>query len=113
MQAPHRPPLLFDYGGFPEHTYRLTWPAPGEPGLAAQVRDLLGAAGIESGSDTSRGWDHGVFVPMKVMFPRADIPTVQLSLQNGLVHNIVVGALVDEQDGGRPTVAVDFEHLTR
>ena len=78
------PGLLFDYGGFPVHTYRLTWPAPGAPELALRVRDLLGAAGIESGSDTSRGWDHGVFVPLKVMFPRADIPTLQLSLQHGL-----------------------------
>ncbi len=78
------PPLLFDYGGFPSHTYRLTWPAPGAPDLAARVRGLLGETGMESGSDTSRGWDHGVFVPMKVIFPDADIPTVQLSLRHGL-----------------------------
>lgn len=78
------PPLLFDYSGFPGHTYQLTWPAPGDPKLAAQVRDLLGAEGIQSGSDTARGWDHGVFVPLKVMFPDANIPTVQLSLQHGL-----------------------------
>lgn len=78
------PPLLFDYGGFPEHTYRLTWPAPGNPQLAARVRDLLGSAGIESDADATRGWDHGVFVPLKVMFPDASIPTVQLSLQQGL-----------------------------
>jgi aromatic ring-opening dioxygenase catalytic subunit (LigB family) len=78
------PPLLFDYGGFPEHTYRLTWPAPGDPPLAARVRDLLGLAGIESGADQTRGWDDGVFVPLKVMFPEADIPTVQLSLKRGL-----------------------------
>jgi aromatic ring-opening dioxygenase catalytic subunit (LigB family) len=84
VNAGAAPPLLFDYGGFPAHTYRLTWPAPGAPDLAARVRDLLGGAGIESASDTSRGWDHGVFVPMKVMFPRAGIPTVQLSLQHGL-----------------------------
>ncbi len=79
-----KPPLLFDYGGFPEHTYRITWPAPGSPDLAARVCDLLRMTGIESGSDTMRGWDHGVFVPLKVMFPQADIPTVQLSLQHGL-----------------------------
>ncbi len=84
VNAGAEPGLLFDYSGFPAHTYRLTWPAPGAPDLAARVRGLLGAAGIESGSNTSRGWDHGVFVPMKVMFPRADIPTVQLSLQHGL-----------------------------
>ena len=84
INAGAAPPLLFDYGGFPAHTYRLTWPSPGAPELAMRVRDLLGMAGIESGSDTSRGWDHGVFVPMKVMFPRADVPTAQLSLQHGL-----------------------------
>jgi aromatic ring-opening dioxygenase catalytic subunit (LigB family) len=84
VNAGTAPGLLFDYGGFPAHTYRLTWPAPGEPELAAQVRELLGAAGIDSGSDASRGWDHGVFVPLKVMFPHHDVPTVQLSLQHGL-----------------------------
>lgn len=78
------PSLLFDYGGFPDYTYRLTWPAPGSPDLAARVRHLLGAADIESAVNTTRGWDHGVFVPMKVMFPDADLPVVQLSLQHGL-----------------------------
>ena len=84
VNAGATPPLLFDYGGFPEHTYHLTWPAPGDPALAARVRDLLDLAGIENGADEARGWDHGVFVPLKVMFPDADIPTVQLSLQQGL-----------------------------
>ena len=84
VNAAATPTLLFDYGGFPAHTYQLTWPAPGAPGLATRVRVLLSEAGIESGSTKSRGWDHGVFVPLKVMFPRADIPTVQLSLQRGL-----------------------------
>ena len=84
VNAGAAPALLFDYGGFPEHTYQLTWPAPGSPEIAARVRDLLGSAGIDSKDDTTRGWDHGVFVPMKVMFPAADIPLVQLSLQEGL-----------------------------
>jgi aromatic ring-opening dioxygenase catalytic subunit (LigB family) len=84
VNAGATPPLLFDYGGFPEHTYQLTWSAPGDPALAARVRDLLGRSGIESGADERRGWDHGVFVPLKVMFPAADIPTVQLSLKHGL-----------------------------
>ena len=94
VNAGAAPPLLFDYGGFPAHTYRLTWPAPGAPDLARRVRDLLGEAGLDSGSDTSRGWDHGVFVPMKVMFPGADIPTVQLSLQHGLdpATHLAIGA---------------------
>ena len=84
VNAGAAPPPLFDYGGFPARTYKLTWPAPGEPDLATRVRDLLRVAGIESGENTSRGWDHDVFVPLKVMFSRADIPTVQLSLQHGL-----------------------------
>lgn len=78
------PPLLFDYGGFPDYTYELTWPAPGAPDVARRARDLLAAAGIDSDSDGSRGWDHGVFVPLKVVFPAADIPIVQLSLRHGL-----------------------------
>jgi len=84
VNAGAAPPLLFDYGGFLEHTYRLTWPAPSSPALAARVRDLLGRASIESGADATRGLDHGVFVPLAVMFPEADIPTAQLSLKRGL-----------------------------
>ncbi|WP_346962872.1 class III extradiol ring-cleavage dioxygenase [Sphingomonas sp. S-NIH.Pt15_0812] len=84
VNAGARPPLLFDYGGFPEHTYQLTFPAPGAPEVAARVNDLLSTAGIASGSEPSRGWDHGVFVPLKVMLPAADVPVVQLSLQRGL-----------------------------
>jgi aromatic ring-opening dioxygenase catalytic subunit (LigB family) len=84
VNAGSSPSLLFDYGGFPDYTYRLTWPAPGAPDVAAHVRELLGAAGIDSGQDATRGWDHGVFVPMKVAFPDADVAVVQLSLQHGL-----------------------------
>ncbi|PIL20015.1 hypothetical protein P775_11710 [Puniceibacterium antarcticum] len=78
------PPLLFDYSDFPAPTYELTWPAPGAPEVAARVKALLAATGIDSGSDSTRGWDHGVFVPMKVFLPDADISVVQLSLQRGL-----------------------------
>jgi aromatic ring-opening dioxygenase catalytic subunit (LigB family) len=78
------PPLLYDYGGFPDYTYELEWPAPGSPVLAARVRERLAAAGIANAADETRGWDHGVFVPLKVMFPEADIPVVQLSMQRGL-----------------------------
>ena len=97
------PPLLYDYGGFPDHTYRLQWPAPGSPVLAAEVRERLAAAGIASASDDQRGWDHGVFVPFKVMFPQADIPVVQLSLQQGLdpATHIAIGRALTSlrQDG--------------
>jgi aromatic ring-opening dioxygenase catalytic subunit (LigB family) len=78
--AAAKPSLLFDYYNFPPHTYRLTYPAPGAPELAARVRGLLGAAGIDTGEDRKRGYDHGVFIPLKVMFPDADIPILQLSM---------------------------------
>ena len=83
LAAP-RPALLFDYHGFPPSTYRLTFAAPGAPAVAARVRQLLAGVGIESDEDLERGYDHGVFVPLKVAFPNADIPIVQLSLQSGL-----------------------------
>lgn len=83
LAAP-RPALLFDYYNFPPDTYRLTYPAPGAPALAARVRGLLTQAGIESAEELRRGYDHGIFVPLKVSFPNADIPILQLSLQAGL-----------------------------
>jgi aromatic ring-opening dioxygenase catalytic subunit (LigB family) len=78
------PPLLFDYYGFPPESYQLTWPAPGDPGLANRVRELLGKAGFETGANAERGYDHGTFVPLKLTYPNADVPTVQLSLKKGL-----------------------------
>lgn len=78
------PGLLFDYYGFPEATYQLTWPARGEPELAGRIRTLLDGQGIVSGEDSERGLDHGVFIPMKLAFPDADIPVVQLSLRGDL-----------------------------
>lgn len=79
-----QPELLFDYSGFPEHTYKLAFPAPGSPELAQEVRDALATAGITSAENAQRGYDHGVFIPLKVALPKADIPIVQLSLKKGL-----------------------------
>jgi aromatic ring-opening dioxygenase catalytic subunit (LigB family) len=76
--------LLFDYHGFPEYTYRLTYPAPGSPAVAVRVRALLEQAGITADEERERGLDHGVFVPFKLIYPQADIPILQLSLQTGL-----------------------------
>ena len=78
------PSLLFDYYGFPEHTYRLTYPAPGFPALADEVRTLLAEAGFAADADDRRGLDHGVFVPFKLVYPDADVPLVQLSLRSDL-----------------------------
>jgi aromatic ring-opening dioxygenase catalytic subunit (LigB family) len=78
------PALIYDYYGFPEHTYRLTWTAPGEPDLARRVASLLKQAGLPSATSTTRGYDHGVFIPLKVAFPDAQIPVVPLSLAHSL-----------------------------
>lgn len=78
------PSLIYDYSGFPEESYRLEYPCPGEPRLAEQVRRSLGNAGIEARLDERRGFDHGFFVPLKIMYPEADIPCIQLSLVQGL-----------------------------
>jgi len=83
MTAAH-PPMLYDYYGFPPESYEITWPAPGEPALAKRVRELLHAAGIESAENNERGFDHGTFVPLKLAYPNADVPTLQLSLKRGL-----------------------------
>jgi len=84
VNAAPRPPMLFDYHGFPPHTYQLDYPAPGAPEIAAHVSDILQAAGIPAGMNTERGFDHGIFVPFLLAFPEARIPVVQLSLHQGL-----------------------------
>ena len=102
MTSAH-PPMLYDYYGFPPESYRITWPAPGNPVLAARVQELLGKAGIKTAADDQRGFDHGTFVPLKVAFPDADIPTVQLSLKRGLdpAEHLAIGrALAPLRDEG-------------
>ncbi len=79
-----RPTLIYDYHGFPPHTYELRYPAPGEPALAARIAGLLDAAALGGREDGQRGFDHGMFIPLKLMFPDADIPVVQLSLRSDL-----------------------------
>lgn len=80
VMAAGQPGMVYDYYGFPAHTYRIRYNAPGAPLLAGRVQDLLLAAGLPAVLDTERGFDHGAFVPMAVMAPDADIPLVQLSL---------------------------------
>lgn len=79
-----QPELFYDYYGFPAHTYELRYPAPGEPQLAARIAGLLGQAQLPAQQDAARGFDHGMFIPLKLMFPDADIPVVQLSLRHDL-----------------------------
>lgn len=74
------PALIYDYYGFPEAAYQIGYPAPGSPALADKIFQLLNLQGIEARLDSERGFDHGLFVPLKIMYPAADIPCVQLSL---------------------------------
>ena len=78
------PELYFDYYGFPPETYEYRYPAPGSPELAARIADLLRDGGFAPEFDPDRGLDHGVFVPLMLMYPDAAIPVVQVSLVDGL-----------------------------
>ncbi len=102
MTSP-RPPMLYDYYDFPPASYEIQWPAPGDPSLAVRVRGLLEAAGFASAEDAERGFDHGTFVPLGRVFPDADVPTVQLSLERGLdpARHLAMGrALAPLRDEG-------------
>jgi aromatic ring-opening dioxygenase catalytic subunit (LigB family) len=79
-----KPEMIFDYYGFPPHTYELSYPAPGAPALAGRVVELLKAAGLPARTDATRGFDHGVFVPFLLIDPDASIPVVPLSLKREL-----------------------------
>jgi aromatic ring-opening dioxygenase catalytic subunit (LigB family) len=83
LAAPN-PPMFYDYYGFPPEAYDITYPAPGHPALAERLAGLLEKDGIPARMDTRRGFDHGLFIPLKLMYPRADIPSIQLSLLRGL-----------------------------
>lgn len=83
VQSAARPPMVYDYGGFPAHTYHVVYGSPGEPAIAARVQALLQAAGIPAQQDARRGYDHGTFTPLVAMYPDADVPVLQLSLKHG------------------------------
>lgn len=84
ITAAARPALIYDYYGFPEESYHIKYPCSGDPLLAKQVHQHIEDAGIAARLDHERGFDHGLFVPLKIMFPDADIPCVQLSLNHNL-----------------------------
>lgn len=77
------PEILYDFRNFPPELYTLRYPAPGAPAVAHQVLELLNQAGWREGYTLERGLDHGAWIPLRFLFPRADIPVLQLSLQNG------------------------------
>ena len=84
VSTSEHPPMVYDYYGFPEHTYRIKYPAPGSRAVAARVAQLLKDAGVTIKEDAGRGFDHGTFVPLAVMYPQAQVPVVSLSLRGDL-----------------------------
>jgi aromatic ring-opening dioxygenase catalytic subunit (LigB family) len=82
-----QPPMEYDYYGFPEHTYHIKYPAPGSPALASRIKTLLAEAGSNPREDADRGFDHGTFVPLGLMYPQADVPVVMLSLKSSYDAN--------------------------
>lgn len=84
LQSSERPSMLYDYFGFPKETYEITYPAPGNPNLVSEISHLFEVAGIPCQMDASRGFDHGLFIPLLMMYPAADIPCFQISLLRSL-----------------------------
>jgi 4,5-DOPA dioxygenase extradiol len=93
-----KPPMFYDYYGFPAEAYEITYPAPGSPDLANRIADLLLRNKIKARIDSERGFDHGLFIPLKMMYPKADIPALQLSLIRGLnpAEHIALGKALRE-----------------
>lgn len=96
LSSSAQPPMFYDYGGFPEHTYRIRYDAPGEPALAKTVSAMLERGGVSSGLDPQRGFDHGTFSVMYPMYPDADVPLLQLSMNANYdpAEHIKVGKLL-------------------
>lgn len=97
------PPLIYDYYNFPPHTYDITYPAPGAPTLAERAAGLLRKVDLQAAVDPERGFDHGVFIPLKVAFPDADVPVVEMSVDAALdpaLHVAAGRALAPLRDEG-------------
>ncbi|MCH8551682.1 MAG: dioxygenase [Natronospirillum sp.] len=82
ISAGERPGMIYDYYNFPPHTYEVSYPAPGDPTLASRISTLLEQSGFNAQLDPERGFDHGTFVPLSVMYPEAKVPVVMLSMLN-------------------------------
>lgn len=97
VTAADTPGLLYDYYGFPEESYQITYPAPGAPDLARDVHARLGSEGLAVRLEFDRGFDHGMFVPMKLLFPDANVPTVQVSLKGSLdpAEHLAIGRALE------------------
>jgi aromatic ring-opening dioxygenase catalytic subunit (LigB family) len=98
-----RPPMVYDYYGFPEHTYHIQYPAPGHPELAQRTLALIQAAGLKAKLNTEQGFDHGTFAPLFAMYPGADVPIFQVALNANLdpkAHLALGRALAPLRDEG-------------
>lgn len=96
ITSARHPELIYDYNGFPPESYELKYPAPGEPRLANEIRELIEASGVKAKLDDRRGFDHGLFIPLMLMYPQARIPCLQLSLLNSLnpAQHIALGKAI-------------------
>ena len=107
------PEMIYDFGGFPEALYQIKYPAPGAPAVAQRAQQLLNDAGLNAAIDTRRGMDHGAWVPLRKLFPDANVPVVQLSVQPSMAarHHYAIGrALQPLRDEG--VLIVGSGHLT-
>lgn len=104
ITAGAQPSLIYDYYGFPKESYNIKYPCPGEPSLAGKIFQCMESVPLKAKSDEQRGFDHGLFVPLKIMYPEADIPCVQLSLLNSLDPAAHLNV-------GRALQALDYDNL--
>ncbi len=95
--ADEKPEMIYDFGGFPRELHEIVYAAPGAPELAFKAAQLVQGAGFKTGLVQNRGFDHGAWVPLKLMYPAADIPVVQLSVQHerGAAHHIALGRALE------------------
>ena len=96
VSAHAQPPMLYDFSGFPENTYHAQYPAPGHPALAQQIVAMIQAGGMAAETDAARGFDHGTYSLLQIMYPEANIPVVQLSVRQDFdaAAHLALGALL-------------------
>ncbi len=97
LSADAHPEMIYDFGGFPKPLYEIVYPAPGDPALAAKAVAMLKTAGYRAAPITNRGYDHGTWTPLKLMYPDADVPVVQISIQPqaGAAHHVALGRALE------------------
>jgi 4,5-DOPA dioxygenase extradiol len=93
VSTAERPQTVYDFYGFPEELYRLNYPAPGAPAIAEQAAALMRAAGFRCAVDPTQGLDHGAWMPLRFLWPKADIPVAQVAIQHplGPAHHVALG----------------------